>query len=312
MKNFGGSGEKVTLAGNGFGGTLAMILGGMSDSLGLDGTVQNVIAQSGSLMSSWAYSTNPNYDLEDLLEKAGCSSTSIANAIQCLRGLDALQLVTLAGNAASVFPFGIYVRNENPTPNDWKKSFHDLKFGFEGDDTIGSIQTSLFQKPVLIGVNGAAGYHFTVEAFPEIQTIFRRRRLSIDFIADMIDNDIYMENYQLSFSGNESRILKEFYIPWGVTDDGNEIKRSAVHYQTESAFTVPMYDDVTVRMNGETDTFIYVYQERTAERRARRWLNYGSDLGEEIPVLFPGTPEEERSILGPIMRKYWATFATRG
>lgn len=316
IESFGGNKEKVSVGGVGFGSTLGMILAGMSPSMA-EGTVQNVVGQSGTINSLWAYSLRPNDDLRYIYENSDCTYSTTEEAIQCLQDMDALKLINLAGNARSDFPYGIYIKSEQQTPSAFhKEDFMNMKVGNANDVTIGSLQTWLNTMPLLTGISGAAGFHFTLEAYPEIQFLFNRGRPGVNLINSVVDNDIYLASFNTSFSAQQSQALKDYYIPWGSTDDGDEIRKEAVRYHTEGGFTNVMYDLVNMRIGDESgqteDTFVYVYQELSDDRQASRWIDYGSDLGEEISLLFPILGGDESSLLGIMMRQYWGTFTTRG
>nr|XP_039252972.1 uncharacterized protein LOC120330182 [Styela clava] len=305
---FGGSKDKVTVAGDGFGGVLAYILAGMSRDI-MEGTVQSVIAQSASLTAPWAYSINPKDELMEVAVRAGCQNAVLQSTIGCLRNVDPLVLITAAGNVPMQFPFGIYADNEGIAPSE--DSILNMKI--EGY-VVKDIRQKVATMPTLIGFNGGAGYRFTLEAYPEIQLIYGRRPIRPSLITKVVENDIFAENIGVKRSQDDNTILTDFYIPWGQTDIRNEIRRNVVNYHTDAGFIVPVYGEIFSRLllSNAEPVFLYVYEDRTYHTRARLWQTAGADLGEELPVVFEEYIDSVRAPLGSAMRHRWTNFVNRG
>lgn len=311
IQSFGGSKDKITLAGNGFGGVLALLIAGSSLE---GGTIQGVISQSASLTSPWAYTFNPHEDFDEIVARIGCGLETHAESVECLRNKNPFELTTAASNVMLPFPFGIYLKPKIAKSVSSRNEFDLLQYTVN-NKVLSDIQQQLLVIDMLIGFNGGDGHQFTLQAYPDLRILHSRRPLTKNFIENAIKSDIYAENLDAQRDPEVNDLLIQSYVPWGSTDNGNEIRRATVDYHTDEGFLIPIYEEITNRMdvtNGG-NTYFYVYQVGTNVFSARRWLTAGADFGEEISILF-GKDSGNASLdaLGQTMREYWGNFVKRG
>ncbi|CAH1789192.1 unnamed protein product [Owenia fusiformis] len=107
IARFGGDPERITIFGESAGAASVTIQAFSPQNKGL---FQRVIAQSGSLLSSWAFNLGDSGpSVKDMGENihVGCTNSSMSDLVECLRGVDANQLFSASESVVQYTNFGV-------------------------------------------------------------------------------------------------------------------------------------------------------------------------------------------------------------
>ncbi|XP_053378652.1 bile salt-activated lipase-like [Mercenaria mercenaria] len=119
IEAFGGDPGRVTLFGESAG-AVAVMYQALYE--GNRGMVHRVIAQSGSVVSYWTYSENPDVAFEDLITRSDCKMNTLTEILECLRALnisdlqdifsyETLFLPVTDGEFVKYNPFSLFKKN---------------------------------------------------------------------------------------------------------------------------------------------------------------------------------------------------------
>lgn len=292
IASFGGNRALgFTIGGHGFGATLALHVASRR-------SISKVIAQSGSLFSSWAYQPNPEVVLQSVATRVGCSDPD--DIVNCLSSADSVALTIASSNVEIPFPFGLHVISSNPSSlYNWKLDEltvynETLAITVKNNDFIS----------LLIGMNTADGFDFTMDSYDEMRKIVWRRPLSNTFIDKLVQNDIFLGNTGYTRDKDlEKAIAYSYYAPNLHTS--YDIRRQAVEFHTDEGFVRPMFQEIEAQTSFY-NIWAYVYFRDVPVSRGRgvnAWQNNGATFGDDVESLF-----NSKSSLSSAMRRWWGFF----
>ncbi|CAK9293789.1 unnamed protein product [Gordionus sp. m RMFG-2023] len=300
IPNIGGDPDKVTVFGQGSGGTCVKLLLTIPRARGLFDTA---IAQGGSLASLEEVRNQRKFDSVEFVAREGqCPNIEDRNALlDCLRMMPAQKLLTISGTFFSIdnqdflhHPFQPYIEEVTGKKAEGKH-FEDImhKIPFNSDTVlitgINSEEGLLPYFPPLLPKNS---YNISEEGQIQVSHNSFENRI----VPHVLDSQSYASN------DDSMRKAAAFaYTPWSDPHNHTRIAESAIQITGDQLFTVPYLKDLKylAKTHKKLYSYIFNYHSKTEdppEMVKIPWFKNASSHGSELSYIF-GFPTTGRSFL---------------
>jgi carboxylesterase type B len=286
INEFGGDPSRVTLFGNSAGGAAAMYQAIYPQNKGL---FQRIVAQSGTILSFWAFQKNPTDVFASYIKDTNCDLSDYDQIIECLRSKSVNQLLTESWSFL---------------PSIDRDFLHKDPSSILSDDSLEgkSAQKFFAEIDVIIGVAGSDGA-MNVPIWEE-----ELKEKQIDIKTGVPRS--YFENVKVpeiitTVFGKTSPMLPESvihqYTDWTRPDDALTTRRNMVDLASDSEFFLPAINSIQrhsdIVMKGRKSTsFFYVFDQKPSFVPYPDWLE-GATHTMEVAYVFGLHESLERKLV---------------